>query len=352
MPNHRHNDNIDLSEFEDETRSEDLRQINADLQRRLRRAKARTEDLVEAALRGAYDAQLALGPVPPVPRFVPSPSRNSDKPEVALWHLTDWQGSKVTVSYNTEVMYRRVLQFCDRAERITAMQRLDHPVDDCFVLFGGDLAEGLFQFPQQPFEVDATIFDQFVRVARLVAIVVRRALANHAHVTVVREWGNHGRIGQKRAAVPRHDNLDRMIYELARMELKHEEDAGRLEWRGGDEDIQRVEIGNYRALLIHGDEVGRNGYASPMTIVRHVAQWQSGAYPWRFRDCYMGHYHNHQEWSLPNGKGAVYMTGAPESDNRYARDTMAAAATPTQRLHFIDPVKGRVTAQYKVWIDE
>ena len=87
-----------------------------------------------------------------------------------------------------------------------------------------------------------------------------------------------------------------------------------------------------------------------MTMVQHVAKWQSGAYPWSFRDAYIGHYHGHQEFSLPNGQGSVYYTGSTESDNRYARDTMAASAVPSQRLNFIDPDAGRVTASYKVWL--
>jgi hypothetical protein len=139
-----------------------------------------------------------------------------------------------------------------------------------------------------------------------------------------------------------------MTYELARQILAGEK---RLTWHDCPEDIQRIEIGNYRALLLHGDEVGRNGFASPAAIVNHVTRWQSGSYPWAFRDAYIGHYHTHAEWALPNGLGSVYQTGSTESDNRYAGVNLAASATPSQRLHFIDPDKGRVTAAYKVWLD-
>lgn len=343
----------DLGEFEQLAVNEELRRVNEDLQRRLKAAKAKSEALVDAAIQGAKAAMTALGPVPrvPAPRLK---ATGRGRPEVALWHLTDWQGSKVTASYNSEVMRERILRFCEVAEEITGIQRAHHPVNDCVILFGGDLGEGLFQFPTQPFEIDATIFDQYVKVSRLVVDVVRRALSLYKHVTVIGEWGNHGRIGQKRAVVPPADNFDRMIYHLARELLAGEQ---RLAWEDCPEDIQRFEIGAYRALLIHGDEVGRNGFASPGRIVQHAAKWQSGAYrvdghPWPFRDLYLGHYHNHQEWALPNGDGAVYMTGAPESDNRYARDTMAAAARPTQRLHFISPRRGMVTAQYRVRLDE
>ena len=336
----------DLSEFTALTENEELRRLASDLQSKLRQARARNVDLVEAATKGARDAMIAFGPVPPVP----APKRDRRKGgEVALWHLTDWQASKVTTSYNQDVMRERILRFCDKAERITDVQRADHPVDECVILFGGDMGEGLFQFPAQPFEIDSTIFVQYVSAARLMVDVVRRALAHHRTVKVVSEWGNHGRIGGKRATVPRSDNFDRMAYELSRALLS---DEPRVTWHDCPEDVQHVEIGNYRALLIHGDEIGRNGYASPMTVVSHVTRWQSGAHDWKFRDCYMGHYHTHAEWPLPNGGGSVYQTGSPESDNRYAGVMLAAASTPSQRLHFIDPEKGRVTAAYKVWLDD
>lgn len=333
----------DLSEFQALTEAEELRRQLIEAQGKLRKTRSDHSVLVEAVHEGAKDALLALGKVPKVK--APKPDTRKGKPEVALWHLTDWQGAKTTTSYNSEVMRERVLRFCDKAERLTEIQRADHPVKDCTILFGGDMIEGLFNFPSQPFEIDASLFGQFAASARLEADVVRRALAIYEHVTVVQEWGNHGRVGAKRAAVPRSDNVDRMTYELAR-EIVAGED--RLTWEDSEEDIQRVQIGNYRALLIHGDEVGRNGFASPMTMVTHIAKWKSGAYGWEFRDVYSGHYHNHAEWSLPDGEGALYQTGSPESDNRYARETMAAGGAPTQRLHFIEPSKGRVTAQYKV----
>lgn len=336
----------DLTEFIELTEAEELRKVVTDLQVKLRRAKAKTEDLVEATLQGAKGAMLALGPVPKV--AAPQLDKRRKKAEVALWHLTDWQGAKLTTSYNSKIMRDRVMHFCDIAERFTEIHRAHHPVRDCTIMLGGDLIEGLFNFPQQPFQIDATIFEQYVIVARLVGDVVRKALSIYEHVTVVAEWGNHGRIGAKRASVPSADNFDRMVQELARQLLETEK---RLTWYGTAEDIQHVKIGNYRALLIHGDEIGRNGYASPMTIVNHVAKWQSGAHPWEFRDCYLGHYHNHNEWSLPNGRGSVFQTGSPESDNRYAGVNMAASALPSQRLHFIDPDRGRVTANHKIWLD-
>jgi hypothetical protein len=52
--------------------------------------------------------------------------------------------------------------------------------------------------------------------------------------------------------------------------------------------------------------------------------------------------------ALADGSGAWYQTGSTESDNRYARDSLGSAAEPSQRLHFVDPERGRVTSQYKI----
>lgn len=315
-------------------------------QRALMDAKDRNSQLVAVTHDAAYDAMLALGGVKPV--TPPTKDRRKGSEEVALWVMGDWQGSKVTPSYDSQVMVQRVMQFAEKAVTITEIQRTHHPVRRATIAFTGDMVEGLWNYSTQSWEVDSTLFEQYVNVSRLLVDVVRLALANYEHVTVVPEWGNHGRIGSKRDNVVRNDNVDRMCYELARQLLAGEK---RLTWQECPEDVQRLEIGNYRALVLHGDEVGRNGFASPGALVTHVAKWQSGSYPWQFRDAYIGHYHTHAEFALPNGLGSVYQTGSTESENRYAGVMLASSATPSQRLHFIDPDKGRVTAAYKVWLD-
>lgn len=324
----------------------ELRRANQQLELRLIKAKAKVEDLVAATIEAAHAAAVQLGAAP----LVTTPVRDKRKhgEQAALWHLTDWQGGKRTPSYDSAVMAERVQRFITKAGILTEVQRAHHPVRECVVAFGGDMVEGLFNFPSQAHEIDQTLFGQYVTVAKCVADTVAAALSLYERVTVVPEWGNHGRIGSKRDGVPRADNIDRMVYELAKQLLGKQP---RLTWQDCPEDIQRLEIGNYRALVIHGDEIGRNGFASPMTIVQHVNRWRSGAYPWEFRDVYVAHYHTHAEWPLANGHGSVYQTGSTESDNRYAGVMLAAQAIPSQRLHFIDPKAGRVTATHKVWLD-
>jgi len=334
-------------ELNEEILSNELRIALERTQRQLAQARQKTNRLAEIVIDSARDAVLAH----PLDRVIP-PVKDARRKgeEVAFWHLTDWQGAKVTPSYSTPVMFERVHLFVDKASRITEIARADHPVKECVIALGGDMIEGLFNFPTQPYEIDATLFEQFVNVSNLLVEVVRRALTIYEKVTVVPEWGNHGRIGSKRDAVVKSDNADRMTYELARQVLLASGEK-RLTWQDCPEDIQRIEIGNYRALLMHGDEVGRAGFASPSAWQAAGNRWKAGAYGWEFQDIYLGHYHRHAQEPLSDGLSAIYWTGSTESENRYARDSMAASGVPSQRFHFIDPAAGRVTAQYQVWLD-
>ena len=109
-----------------------------------------------------------------------------------------------------------------------------------------------------------------------------------------------------------------------------------------------VEVGAYRALLVHGDQVKSFGGNVPAYgLLRKGNAWASGAIPESFQDIYVGHMHQPMALQLANG-GMIYMTPSTESGSAYAREFMAAHGRPGQRLHFIEPAKGRVTASYLI----
>jgi len=315
--------------------------------------KRNKEDFTQAVVNAAHDAMLSAGPMPAVP--VPKKDGRSKRGEVALLHSTDWQLGKHTLTYNTKECERLVKQSVVKTIRIANIQRADHPVNEIVLMLGGDIVENTTIFPAQVYEVDSDVMTQFVEASRILIDIVRILLANFEKVTVICEPGNHGRIG-KFGELPKDINWDKLTYMFAGQALKDEK---RLTWQMTKEDIQRVTIGNYKALLIHGDEI-RWGTAS--TIVRFADRWKSGAYKFfdevdsltkgfDFRDLYIGHYHQHQSWNMANGEGSVFMSGAVETGNRYARDLLASNGEPSQRLHFVDPEKGRVTSEYRLWLD-
>lgn len=328
------------AEVAEAARIEELQQALVREQRRSARLKAKTEDLVDAVYRAARDAAAVVGTPPPIPRPEKRDRRRS--PEVALLHLTDWQLGKRTESYDSEICQERVRLAVQKTIKMAELQRADHPVRECTVMFGGDLVENVSIFPGQPFEVDSNAFTQVFAASALVEQIVVTLLEKFERVTVHEVHGNHGRIGRKGDS-PRADNLDAIVGRIARERLSAQD---RLTWGEPRGWYAIVEIGAYRAMLIHGDQIKSFGGNLPAYgVMRKANSWAAGAIPERFQDLYLGHMHQPMALQMAHG-GMAYMTPSTESGSAYAREFAGAHGRPGQRLHFIDPRRGRVTASY------
>ena len=220
--------------------------------------------------------------------------------------------------------------------------RHGNPTTIGHILLGGDMIEGITIFPTQPWEVDSGLFIQLFTVVRYIQTIIDKALTIWPQVHITSKWGNHGRIG-KFGDIPDIDNLDRMAYHMAAERYRNEP---RVTWDSLNTDyVQQVHIGNYHAALLHGNEFNRT--ASAQRIVTKLTAWQTLH---GFGDTYIGHFHRRDCYGLPNGTMA-YLTGSPESSNSYAADQLAAQSNPSQRLHFVDPVEGRVVAEHILWLN-
>lgn len=344
----------DLSEFEALTENSELRRILSDTQARLRQATAKVADVIHAVREGARDAALVLGNPPPVK--APSTDTRKRKAEAALLHTSDWQLGKVTETYNSGVAVRRVDQLGKVVSQLVEIERADRPVRECHLLLGGDLVEGVSIFPRQAFEIDSSLFKQVFTCASALEGLLRQLLSTFEHVNVWEEYGNHGRIGKK-DELPGQDSVDLLLYRLVRERFKPYEDERRLVWNPFEETPGKfysiVKIGNYSALLIHGDEIKQFGGNLPaFGIMRKANAWASGAIPEPFVDVYLGHFHQPMALPLASGRGRVFVNAALESSNAMAQEFMAALGTPAQRLNFVEPVRGRVTSERLVYLDD
>ena len=337
----------------------ELTEALARQQKAYSKLKKSRDDFTQAVVTAAHDAMLSMGPIP-IPPLLKRDTRKK-KEEAALLHSTDWQLGKKTLTYDTKECERLVHQSMDKTIQITEIMRADHPVKRLCLMFGGDIIENTTIFPSQPYEVDSDVMEQFVQASRIMIDMLLKGLTCFQFIDAYMEPGNHGRIG-KFGELPKDVNWDKLVYMFVAQSLRHEK---RIKFHITKEDIQRVQIADptgkgagYKALLIHGDEI-RWGTAS--TIVRFADRWASGAYKFfdevdkltkgfDFRDLYIGHYHQHQAWNMANGEGSVFMTGAIETGNQYARDLLASNGAPSQRLHFVDPVRGRVTSEHRLWL--
>ena len=303
------------------------------------RSRIKSQGVIEAVYSAAKDASLATGNARRTPAL-PKKDARKTKAEVALVHATDWQCGKKTQSYNIETLSQRIETFAEKIIELTEIQRAHHPVKECVIMFGGDMVEGVSIFPGQAYEIEAHLFEQLFEVSKIMEQMVRTLSACFEKVSVVCEYGNHGRLGRK-GDMPNGDNIDRVAYKIT---SDRTQDLKNVTWQQSLDWYQIVEIGKYRALLVHGDEIGSYG-----GILRKVSSWSTGVVE-PFQDCYVGHFHTPTTLTMANA-GRIFVSGSPESHNEYARAYVGAVGKPSQRLHFIDPQKGRVTSEYTCWLD-
>lgn len=309
------------------------------------RAKLSGERIVDAVYQAAKDAALAIDKVKPHAQKPVKDSRKA-RGEVALIHATDWQLGKKTADYGIDKCRSRIQQFTDKIFELTSLQRTHHPVKSAVVVFGGDMVEGITIFPGQAWEIEAHLFQQLFETVAIEEFMVRSLAQFFESVHVVCEYGNHGRLGRK-GELPANDNIDAISYQIARDRTS---DLKNVTWQMSADWYQIATIGAYKALVVHGDEIKSFGGNTPaFGILRKCNAWATGVVP-DFHDVYMGHFHTPMSLTMSNG-GRIFVTGSPESENVYAAEFVAAKGHPSQRLHFVDPDKGRVTAEYTVWLD-
>lgn len=329
-----------------------LRDTNMRLLRQLAEAKNKKAELVEAVYRAVTDCASALEYKPVTP---PKVNDKRGGEEVAVPILADLQLGKVTPNYNSKVCEKRIQLFADKVRILTDIQRKDHPVKEAHVWMLGDIIEGLTVFPGQHFLVDSSLYRQVVLDGpRILGNFLRSMLADFDKVHVTAIIGNHGRLGRRGEYDPE-TNGDRMTYKITQQIMESEK---RLTWNIPDGMGERHwyaidKIGNYSCMLFHGDQLGgrMQGALTMIGLKRIVNGWKSGAIPEQFQDVAFGHWHQMMEIPL-NGKSIARCGGSPESFNTFAQEALAAMSAPAQRLMFVHPESGKVTAEHKVWLEK
>lgn len=328
-------------------------------QKALRDEKERTARLESAVYQAAHDAALAR-PVPRVP--VPPKDRRAKagSPEVAVPWVSDLQLGKRTPDYDSTVAAERMALFAEKVRSLVSIQRSARPIEKAHVWITGDIVEGEDIFPGQTWLIDSSLYAQTVKNGpQILGDFLREMLAEFREVHVTAVIGNHGRIGRKGLSHPE-TNTDRMVYEITRQMFAGE---SRLTWtipepgNSGDRGWYAVDtIGNYSALLVHGDQF-RGSLGVPWYGIRKkVLGWKAlaaspGLHFPEFRDLAFGHWHQPITWTV-NGIG-VRGIGSPESRNDYAAENFAGMSRPSQRLLFVDPEAGQVTVEYpEIWLDD
>lgn len=310
--------------------------------------KSKEDHLADAVYRAVKEdiADNKIDRVPPPPK-----DKRKASEEVAVAILSDWQLAKVTPTYNSQICETRIEQYAETVIRLTEIQRAEHPVKHLHVWALGDIIEGELIFPGQSFLIDGGLYRQItVDGPRIMKNFIIKMLENFETVTFVGVIGNHGSIGGR--ARRDHDpetNGDRMLYRIVQLMFENEkrvkfiipDGKGERNWYAIDT------IGNYKSLLIHGDQFG--SLSTFYSFQKKIFGWKVGAIEEEFDDVYFGHFHTPTKMTFNSVQCRI--SGSPESTNTYAMESLAAIGKASQPLMFVHPDRGIVTAEYTCWLD-
>lgn len=312
--------------------------------------KAKEDHLADAVYRAVKDdLDTSSWKYIPVPK--PEPDKRKSGEEVAVAVLADWQLAKVTPDYNSIVCEDRIKKYAEKVIHLTEIQRQDHPVKHLHIWCLGDIVEGELIFPGQSFLIDGGLYRQItVDGPRIMKNFITTMLENFETITFVGVIGNHGAIGGR--ARRDHDpetNADRMLYRIMQLIFEKEkrikfvipDGHGERNWYAIDK------IGNYKSLLIHGDQFG--SLSTFYSFQKKVYGWKVGAIQEDFTDVYCGHFHTPTKMTFNTVQ--MRISGSPESTNTYAMESLAAIGRPSQPLMYVHPERGIVTAEYNCWLD-
>lgn len=325
-----------------------LRSENKRLAKLVQKNKNNQQETSLAVYQAAFDAFSGFD-LPKIKQ--PNLKNNRNKtPEVAVAVFADWQLGKVTPSYNSDILEKRIDLYTEKLLEITENQRMDHNVDELRVWLLGDIVEGEEIFAGQSHLIDSGLYRQVgINGPRILSKFLMTALENFKKVHVVGIIGNHGAVGGK--SRKQHDpetNMDRLLYKILDLMFEKEDritfnipdGKGERNWYAVDR------VGDYGSLLIHGDQLPAP--TSYYGYYKKVMGWKDGAIPEHFDDVFMGHYH--QQFKMTIGSTILRLSGSPESYNTYAQEYFSSMSRPCQHLMYIHPEHG-VTSEYAIWLD-
>ncbi len=328
-----------LLELNTDSRVKLLRNENKNLRQKLTQKHAGL-DVVEAAFKEAFSKPLDITIIKP-----PTAKKKAHAEE-ALLHLTDIHFGKATTTYNSTVAAERLIKVVEAVQEIVELRRNFATIKRLRIALGGDMLEGEGGiFPGQSHEIDQDLVDQMIKFGpEKVAGLILSLLQMFDEVCVDGVPGNHGR--QSRDSAKRF-NADSIFYEIVRYIVKAvPEAAKRVQWnlpldrKPGEEWFAHFKIcDTWGGALVHGDQIMGQLGLPWYGFGKKVAGWAS-CMP-AFDYLYSGHFHTHAAFDLHDRH--VMSTGSTESDNAYAKENMASAGSPKQRLCFFNKKYGLLT---------
>lgn len=255
----------------------------------------------------------------------------------AVLMASDWHAEEVVTSastnglneFNLSIAKERIRKFFSASVQLTEIQRTGVEIDHALLWLGGDLMSG-FIHEELSETNELTPTETVIWLKDQVAEGINYLRANFKHLTIVCNYGNHGRNTKK----PRHATGYKNSYEWLLYRVLSDQITENVTWQIADSYFTYVDLYGRMIRAHHGDGLKYQGGVGGLTIPveKAIASWNKG----RVADLDMfGHWHQQMQnprW-VSNGSLIGY--------NAYAISIKAGYEPPQQTFFLFDKKRGR-----------
>lgn len=249
------------------------------------------------------------------------------------WHVEETVNHHSTNGlneFNLEIAEERIRKFFSASVVLTQIERNGVKITDCLLWLGGDLLSGfIHEELQETNSLTPTETILWLKTQLEEGIAYLRH--NFDHVTIVCNYGNHGRTTKK----PRHATGFKNSYEWLLYSILSQQITGDdITWQVADSYLTFVEVYGKMIRFHHGDGLKYQGGIGGLTIPteKAISSWNKA----RVADLdVFGHWHTQQQnpkW-VSNGSLIGY--------NAYAVSIKASFEHPQQTFFLFDKKRGR-----------
>jgi hypothetical protein len=298
--------------------------------------------IVDEAIKSSVIRQKPVAPSYPKPKHAKKIDEETiilllgDTQIGALVNPPDTMGLE---TYNWDIFVKRIGKYQSALDRIVNdILRTSYPVNDCIVIFLGDMVEGESIFKDQPFRLDRLGLDQVFEGGNQLAGLLSYIASMFRKVTVKCVSGNHGRVkGQSTL------DMDYMLYRFMAMMLN---DQPNMEFHISPSDIHGFSLPGedhmWNLLAMHGHGIPMHHSLPFYGLEKKVGRVTDiTKVIWDY--VFIGHFHTDAE--VPH----AILNGSWVGGTEFTINKLTAVNRPIQRLFSFHPGKG-LTHSYPVYL--
>lgn len=236
--------------------------------------------------------------------------------------VTDEQGNIIYDSPTAEKRVRkRISKIMDKVKQ---KRNTGQKIDTAHLLLGGDLLTNEAIYSTQPYHIDETVDQQFIRAVKTYKDVLKTLSNNFDHVQVVCTGGNHGEFRSKGSSDKA--NGDDLVYDTLEI-FAQELEMDNMQFIKSDRTDRVIfNFRGHRGFLTHGDQRSIHiGTSSP------ESDWLSFKDQYDFDAAFRGHYH---DFKIEQVNGAPVIMSPSQKPPGEFEDNLGIYGTPHNTVYF------------------